>query len=317
VVHDYELVALERLGANPIYSLKPGLTFVSPLSKLHRFDSQTKTLRIDERMGHQRLPGIDCQSLDPVYMACVVRLEYQLDNEQADKFIHTFGWGDEFTVRPHVEEAIRSQIAEAVRRLVPQYYVSYLLTRRNDLEDNVMCYVGYKRDWKPGGESMVDVEGSRRQPKVIPPVDLRQSKEGQLATVGVKIIQLTIDLQLPDEYQAGVSNQLVVLQRREIAARESEAIQAEKKVASERIELRRLEDTARIDSEITRAQRLAAEPYSVMTLFFDKWDGRLPSTVVGDPANLLGALGIEVSRLRSPQGATTETKVNDPKAEHN
>jgi hypothetical protein len=279
-----------RIGRKDI-SQEPGLRFVAPFSTVRRYSTTVRQFSIDKPSDSPPLRGVDCRSFDKVIMACRLDVEYRLDKTKAKNFFEQFGEQEESNVIEHVQTRLENRIGEAIRMLVPQYPVSYLLHNREELKNNVLLVLGAKGEWSKGTIRVRGAEGELEPnlPKPIERVEM-PSIPGRidLSETGVMLQEISISFDLPKDYLKELESQAMLIQSIETKRLERNNNAALHKTEEERLGFLKQEEAARLEVETIRGQRWTNFVNPSLRIFLERWDGRLPQWLSVDGNAALG-----------------------------
>jgi hypothetical protein len=280
-----------KVGSRDI-SQEPGLKFVPPFSTVRRYSMTVRQFSINKPSSSPPLRGIDCRSFDKVIMACILDVEYRLDKKEAKNFFGQFGEHAESTVIEHVQTRIENRVGEAIRMLVPQYPVSYLLHHREELKNNLLIVLGAKGgEWLPGSVGVGDGESEKdaNLPKPIKRVEM-PSIPGRidLAEAGIMLQEVSISFDLPPDYLKELVSQAMLIQSLETASLERRKNAALHKAVEEKLAFSKQEEAARLEIEAIRAERWKNFVNPSLRVFLERWNGQLPQLLSIDGGAAVG-----------------------------
>lgn len=299
IVHEYELVVTETLGdVKSDLAERPGLHWYWPfINRVYRYDIRPKIYQIikpvepeDEKLG------IGMRTLDGWHAGAIVRIRYHLNKEKAEAIVANFGDRDSAEARRMIEEAIDLQVRSAVQSLAPKYVLEHIRANRTEFANNVLYILGYPVEPITSSQKVVSQDPEGNVTEKLTPVEIPKPIFGddihgdRLADLGIEITFLEIEMDTSSQYEEKMQllADLVLEEAHEIRKQRLVDLQLRSVDRETELEEKRIAQKAN-EIEILLRARDGVSPF---TQFCDRWDGKLPNTILVD-GDLLKSLSIE------------------------
>ncbi|WP_299442551.1 SPFH domain-containing protein [uncultured Aquimarina sp.] len=257
-VKDYELVMVHRWGSLKQTPVKPGLKWFWPImDKVHRFDLRQKNITLTDRHDNSGIEGIDFETRDKYHAGFIASIHYTLDKSKGKVLVDAYGAKDSEETRKLIETRIEDEVRYSLQNLGPQYNLSDIIQNRAALIHNALFTMGFKKTslTKKSDNLKSGIKDHLPDYQITIPGPMMDDE--RLPDLGIIIKYMRLEIYTPETYESKNKVELSLLELDDY----------------EKNELKRAEIKSKSMEELKKG---------ALIYFLDKWDGRLPESLILD-----------------------------------